>query len=136
MQGCDGYSKPSPAKSRTRPRIAVQVRLGALHCLTHLLGGGQLTILAEEETMELVGCLVYSLLKAASDEMEAGQTGSKAVRAAAMRAINYLVDTLTANNGEDTLAFLLPGVVSRLGQAILAAGQPPLSIWSHFFLLI
>ena len=83
--------------------------------------------------MELVGCLVYTLLKAASDEIEAGQAGCKAVRAVAMCATNSLVDTLTANHGEDTLAFLLPGVVSRLGQAILAAGQPLLSVRSHLF---
>ena len=82
--------------------------------------------------MELVGYLVYTLLKAASDEIEAGQTGSKAIRAAAMCAINSIVNMLTANNGRDTLAFLLPGIVSGLGQAILAAGQPLLSVRLHF----
>ena len=51
--------------------------------------------------------------------MEAGETGSKALRAAALRALRLLV---AAVDDGDALAFFVPGIVSGLSKALLAAG--------------
>jgi hypothetical protein len=51
--------------------------------------------------------------------MEAGETGSKALRAAALQALRLLV---VAVDDGDALAFFVPGIVSGLSKALLAAG--------------
>ena len=51
--------------------------------------------------------------------MDAGSSGSKALRAAALRALRLLV--LAVPDG-DALAFFVPGIVSGTGKALAAAG--------------
>ena len=51
--------------------------------------------------------------------MEAGATGSKSLRAAALRALRLLVGAVADG---DALAFFVPGIVSGLSNALLAAG--------------
>ena len=57
--------------------------------------------------------------QAAHAEVEAGSSGSKALRAAALRALRLLV--LAVPDG-DALAFFVPGIVSGTGKALAAAG--------------
>ena len=57
--------------------------------------------------------------QAAHGELEAGAIGSKALRAAALRALRLLV---AAVDDGDALAYFVPGVVSGLSKALLAAG--------------
>ncbi len=58
--------------------------------------------------------------QAAQAEVEAGATGSKALRAAALRALRLLVGAVADG---DALAFFVPGIVSGLSNALLAAGM-------------
>ena len=57
--------------------------------------------------------------QAAHGELEAGAIGSKALRAAALRALRLLV---AAVDDGDALAYFVPGIVSGLSKALLAAG--------------
>lgn len=62
-------------------------------------------------------------LRAAEEEAAAGASGSKGLRVGALRALRLLF--AAADNG-DALAFILPGVVSRLARALLLAGKQAL----------
>ena len=59
-------------------------------------------------------------MKAAEGEMKAGLTGSKALSAAALRALRYLVEAVKDG---DALAFVLPGLASGLAKTMVAAGD-------------
>ena len=61
----------------------------------------------------------FTLNQVAEGEAKAGHAGSKALRAAALRALRRLVGA--AGDG-DVLAFVLPGAASGLLRALLVAG--------------
>lgn len=58
-------------------------------------------------------------LQCADAEVQAGQGGSRAVRAAALAALRRLV---VATGSGEALAFFVPGIVRGLGKALGAAG--------------
>lgn len=59
-------------------------------------------------------------MQAADWELQAGLKGSKAVRAAALRCLNLLIQAV---DSADALAFFLPGIATGLAKALVAAGS-------------
>ncbi len=90
------------------------------------LGSGS-SALASEPLAPLVGALVHSCLEAAAAELEAGQRGSKGVRASALQALHALV--VAVGHGE-ALAFFLPGIASGLAKQLLASGGCMRDMWT------
>ena len=76
--------------------------------------------LKDPSTAQTLGFLFFTLLKAAEAEVQAGLTGSKAVTAAALQAIQCLM--VCANDG-DVLAPVLPGLASGLSKIMIATGE-------------
>ena len=69
---------------------------------------------------QAVALFSSSLLKVCEDEVQKGLTGSKALSAAALRAMGLLV---RAVGDGDVLASVLPGLASGLVKVMLAAGS-------------
>ena len=109
---------------------AVQARHRTLACLSSLLSGPVQPSFAAESAAPAVGYLASLLLRAAEREVAAGLRGSKPIRVEALQALASLIDALGRSQGEDLLAFLLPGLVSGLGKQLLSSGNPsPLASW-------
>ena len=75
--------------------------------------------LADLSRAPLLGFVFSALLKAAEEEVQAGLTGSKALTAAALEAIRYLIQAVDSG---DALAFVVPGLASGLSKILIAAG--------------
>lgn len=75
--------------------------------------------LCEPAVAPLTGMLISSCLAAAEQEVAAAGTGSKAVRHAAVQALQAV---LLAVGPGSQLSFFLPGVASGLAKQLLAAG--------------
>lgn len=71
-----------------------------------------------------VAFLSSLFLGLAEGEAAAGASGSKGLRVGSLRALRLLI---SAVDNRDVLAFILPGVVSRLARALLLAGKYALS---------
>ncbi len=69
----------------------------------------------------LVAYSFSTLMAAAEGEVQAGLTGSKALSAAALKAVRCLVAAVKDGNA---LAFVLPGLASGLAKIMIAAGIP------------
>lgn len=107
---------------------ALQVRLKAIQCMLALLSSklpssGTLPspslALRNPSRAPLLGFVFSALLKAAEEEVQAGLTGSKALTAAALEAIRYLIQAVDSG---DALAFVVPGLASGLSKILIAAG--------------
>ena len=107
---------------------ALQVRLKAICCMVAMLSSklpssGSLPspslALADPSRAPLLGFVFSALLKAAEEEVQAGLTGSKALTAAALEAIRYLIQAVDSG---DALAFVVPGLASGLSKILIAAG--------------
>ena len=108
----------------------LQVRSGALSCVDALLVSPNLEAgaeLANESTAATVGYLASLLLRIVDEEAKAGQQGSRALRAASLRCLRHLINVVADGEGYATLAFLVPGLVSGLCRALVAAGVCSLS---------
>lgn len=103
--------------------VALQIRGAALQCISELFFLPPPKTLAEPENAALVGFTSHVLLNVADAEIQAGQTGSKAVLAAAVACQGRLIEALAAAGGQDTLAFPLPGIVGGLYKVLLASGS-------------
>lgn len=76
-------------------------------------------LLRKESSAPFLGFLVHSCLAASEAELLAGPKGSKAVRAAALRALG----ALTARVADpEALTFFLPGVASGLAKQLFVSG--------------
>ena len=86
--------------------------------------GGSYRLLSPSKTLVQVNDQASKCrtAQAAQAEVEAGATGSKALRAAALWALRLLVGAVADG---DALAFFVPGIVSGLSNALLAAGAVP-----------
>eukprot|EP00884_Botryococcus_braunii_P020254 jgi/Botrbrau1/6912/Bobra.67_3s0030.1 len=90
-----------------------------LLCQLHNAPAGTAGALRQETNAPLLAYLSSLFLRVAEEEAAAGASGSKALRAAALRALRTLI---TIVGDGDALAFILPGVVSRLSRALVLAG--------------
>lgn len=108
---------------------ALQVRLKAVLCMVAMLSSklrssGSLPspslALRDPSRAPLLGFVFSALLKAAEEEVQAGLTGSKALTAAALEAIRYLIKAVDSG---DALAFVVPGLASGLSKILIAAGD-------------
>lgn len=104
----------------------MQVRLKAVDCINALLVStaaahlpSLTTGLRDPSNAPLLAGLFSSVMKASEEEVQKGLTGSKALSAAAIRAVGLLG---TAVKSGDALAFVLPGLASGLVKVMLAAG--------------
>ena len=107
--------------------LTLQVRLNAVECINALLtraAAAQLPSLTsglrDPTKAPLLATLFSSLMKASDEEVQKGLTGSKALSAAALRAVGLLVGAV---GDGDALAFVLPGLASGLVKVLLAAGR-------------
>jgi hypothetical protein len=75
--------------------------------------------LQQPATAPLAGMLISSCLAAAEQEVAAAGKGSKALRHAALRALQAVVGAVGPGA---QLAFFLPGLASGLAKQLLAAG--------------
>lgn len=113
----------------------MQVRLKAIQCISFMLviktppspssaysspNTDPTSVLRDPSNAPGVAFLFSALMKAAEGEMKAGLTGSKALSAAALRALRYLVEAVKDG---DALAFVLPGLASGLAKTMVAAGD-------------
>ena len=105
-----------------------QVRLKAIQCISSMLissaselaPSGPTSALKDPRKAPLIAYLFSILMKAAEGEMKAGLTGSKALSAAALKAVRCLAQAV---NDGDALAFVLPGLASSLAKIMIAAGD-------------
>ena len=117
-----------------RESVSEEIRLGTLKVVTAALVNVpydqalQFSV-REESSAPLRGHLGSVLVKAAAAELEAGSsgsTGSKLIRIEALRALKLLIQAV---NDADALSFFLPGLMTGLARALVAAGggrgQPP-----------
>ncbi|KAL0049229.1 hypothetical protein WJX82_009193 [Trebouxia sp. C0006] len=106
---------------------AEEVRLKAIQCINAMLissasksaPSGPASALKDPSKAPLIAYLFSILMKAAEGEMKAGLTGSKALSAAALKAVRCLAQAV---NDGDALAFVLPGLASSLAKIMIAAG--------------
>lgn len=105
------------------------MRLKAIQCMVAMLSSifpssGSLPspslVLRDPSRAPLLGFAFSALLKAAEEEVQAGLTGSKALTAAALEAIRYLIQAVHSG---DALAFVVPGLASGLSKILIAAGN-------------
>lgn len=115
---------------------SMQVRLKAVEGINHLLvntAAAQLPTLTsglrDSSNAPLLASLFSSVMKASEEEVQKGLTGSKALSAAALRAVGLLG---TAVGDGDALAFVLPGLASGLVKVMLAAGITLFTSCWHF----
>jgi hypothetical protein len=99
-----------------------QVRHGALLCLDALLisapkGSPRPTdVLQAEDGTPILAATATMLQEAASAEAQAGHSGSRAVRIAALRALRHLYGAV---NDAQALSYILPGAVGGLVKALI-----------------
>jgi hypothetical protein len=80
----------------------------------------QAAVLQQPATAPLAGILISSCLAAAEQEVAAAGKGSKALRHAALQALQAVVGAVEKG---PQLAFFLPGLASGLAKQLLAAGR-------------
>ncbi len=113
---------------QTSDLFLAQVRLKAIECVSSMLissasksvPSGPASALKDPSKAPLIAYLFSVLMKAAEGEMKAGLTGSKALSAAALKAVRCLAEAV---NDGDALAFVLPGLASGLAKIMIAAGD-------------
>jgi hypothetical protein len=101
-----------------------QVRHGAIRCLDAMLGlaarqasGASVRqVLRQEGSTPLVAASAMMLQQAAAAEGHAGQSGSKAVRVAALRVLRHLYEAV---GDAQALSYILPGAVGGLVKALI-----------------
>ena len=76
---------------------------------------------ADPENQPLLAYIAHTLLGVAEGEAAAGAQGSRALRAAALRALRLLMERAGPDGG--ALAAILPGTASGLARALQVAGE-------------
>ena len=111
---CSGCTSALPTPPAPAPGPPLQLRLLSFQSLAALLRGclsepsARLAseVLRQQAVAPVVGVLMQSCLEAADQEVAAGAGGSKALRAAALEALQL---TIQAVGSPQVLAFFLPG---------------------------